>query len=163
MTATSFTRGHAEEFLYAEARLLEAGDLDAWLALFEPGGKYQIPTPDAPADADPSTVQFFIADDWELLQARIVRLASRGAHAENPRSHTHRLVGNVTVDPGDADEWRVRASFVVHRIRDGRVDPYLGWYDHRIVVGSGGPRFRVRRTILAVQQLRPGGRLSFIL
>jgi p-cumate 2,3-dioxygenase beta subunit len=163
MTSAAFTRSDAEDFLYAEARLLEAGDLDAWLGLFEAGGRYQIPTTDAPEDADPAQVQFFIADDWELLQARIVRLTSRGAHAENPRSHTHRMIANVTVDAVAGDEWRIRASFVVHRIRDGRVDPYLGRYDHRVVVGSDGPRFRVRRSILAVEQLRPGGRLSFIL
>lgn len=163
MKPSDFTRAQAEEFLFAEARLLEAGELETWLTWFEPGGKYQVPTTDAPPDADPASVQFFIADDWDLLQARIIRLTSRGAHAENPRSRTHRLISNVSVEQTADDECRVRASFVIHRIRDGRVEPYLGYYDHRLAITGEGARFRVRRSVLAVEQLRPGGRLSFIL
>lgn len=160
----SVTRSEVEDFLYAEARILEAFDLERWLTLFEPGGTYQIPTTDAPPDADPAEVQFFVADDWDLLNARVIRLMSRNAHAENPRSGTHRLVSNVIVEPhADVDAIAVRAAFVVHRIRDGRVDPYLGHHEHVLAVTSGGLRFRRRRSVLAYEQLRPGGRLSFIL
>ena len=44
MNSVTIARHEAEDFLFAEARLLEAGDLDAWLALFEEGGRYLIPT-----------------------------------------------------------------------------------------------------------------------
>lgn len=160
---TVLTRSDAEDFLYREAEILETNDLDAWLALFEEGGRYQVPTTDARADADPSKVQFFIADDWELLNARVLRLQSRNAHAENPRSHTHRLIGNVRVAAlGDAT-FSVKASFVIHRMRDGRVDPYLGRYDHVLVATADGLRFRLRKSWLATESLQPGGRLSFIL
>lgn len=161
--AGAVTRADAEDFLFSEARLLEAGDLQAWLALFEPGGRYQIPTTDAPPGAVPEQVQFFIADDWDLLNARVVRLMSKNAHAENPRSRTHRMISNVTVTPLAVDELRIEASFIVHRIRDGRVDPYLGRYDHVVAVTAEGLRFRLRKTLIAFEQLRPGGRLSFIL
>ncbi|HEU5151081.1 MAG TPA: aromatic-ring-hydroxylating dioxygenase subunit beta [Iamia sp.] len=158
------TRAEVEDFLYAEARILEAFDLERWLTLFEVGGQYQIPTTDAPPDADPAEVQFFVADDWDLLNARVIRLMSRNAHAENPRSGTHRVVSNVIVEPhADVDAVAVRAAFIVHRIRDGRVDPYLGHHEHVLAVTSDGLRFRRRRSVLAYEQLRPGGRLSFIL
>ena len=174
---TVLTRSDAEDFLFREAEILEANDLDAWLALFEEGGRYQVPTTDAPADADPTKVQFFIADDWDLLNARVLRLQSRNAHAENPRSHTHRLIGNVRVaalggredarsasaPPAHGSLWSVRASFVIHRLRDGRVDPYLGRYDHTLVATDDGLRFRLRRSWLATESVQPGGRLSFIL
>lgn len=162
-TPREVTRAEVEDFLFAEARLLEAFDLERWLTLFEVGGRYQIPTTDAPADAEPERVQFFVADDWDLLNARVTRLLSRNAHAENPRSRTHRVVGNVEVAPHSDDAVSVRASFVVHRIRDGRVDPYLGRYDHVLAVTDDGLLFRRRRSVLAHEQLRPGGRLSFIL
>lgn len=157
------TRAAAEEFLYREAELLETNDLDAWLALFEEGGRYQIPTTDAPDDADPTKVQFFIADDWDLLNARVIRLQSRNAHAENPRSRTHRMISNVRVSPMDDGTWSVKASFIIHRIRDGRADPYLGRYDHTLVATDDGLRFRLRRSWLATESVQPGGRLSFIL
>lgn len=157
------TRADAEDFLYREAELLEGNDLDAWLALFEEGGRYQVPTTDAPADADPSKVQFFIADDWDLLNARVVRLQSRNAHAENPRSHTHRMISNVRVAGLGDGTFSVKASFLIHRLRDGRVDPYLGRYDHVLVATGDGLRFRLRKSWLATESVQPGGRLSFIL
>jgi p-cumate 2,3-dioxygenase beta subunit len=161
--ADRVTRADAEDFLFAESRLLEAGKLQEWLGFFEPGGRYQIPTTDAPIGAVPERVQFFIADDWDLLNARVTRLLSRNAHAENPRSRTHRMISNVAVSTLGTDEVNVHASFIVHRIRDGRMDPYLGHYDHVLAVTPEGLRFRLRKTTLAHEQLRPGGRLSFIL
>jgi p-cumate 2,3-dioxygenase beta subunit len=160
-TSVDVTRAEAEDFLFAEARLLEDNRLEEWLGLFVEGGCYQIPTTDLPADAAPERTQYFIADDWDLLNARVTRLLSRNAHAENPRSRTHRMIANVTVEPAGEDV-RVRAAFSIHRIRDGRVDPYLGHYDHVLAVTGHGLRFKVRRSVLAVEQLRPGGRLSFI-
>lgn len=162
-TVRSVARAEVEDFLYEEARILEAFDLERWLTLFEEGGRYQIPTTDAPEGATPDEVQFFVADDWDLLNARVIRLLSRNAHAENPRSGTHRVIGNVALRPAGDDAVAVRASFIVHRIRDGRVDPYLGHYHHVLGVTDDGLRFRQRRTVLAHEQLRPGGRLSFIL
>lgn len=157
-------RAEVEDFLFAEARLLEAFELEAWLELFEPGAEFQIPTTDIGEEPDTRRHQFFIMDDWDLLNARVIRLLSKNAHAENPRSGTHRMITNVELAPGEADdEISVRANFFVNRIRDGRVDPYLGRYQHRLVVTPDGFRFRLRRTVLALEQLRPGGRLSFIL
>lgn len=163
-TVRTVDRTEVENFLFAEARLLEAFELEAWLELFEPGAHFQIPTTDIGDEPDPARHQFYVMDDWDLLNARVVRLLSKNAHAENPRSGTHRMISNVELADGPGpDEITVRANFFVNRIRDGRVDPYLGTYQHRLVVTDDGFRFRLRRTVLAYEQLRPGGRLSFIL
>lgn len=157
-------RAEVEDFLFAEARILEAFRLEEWLELFEPGAHFQIPTTDIGEEPDPQRHQFFVMDDWDLLNARVIRLLSKNAHAENPRSGTHRMITNVELAAGEEpDEISVRANFFVNRIRDGRVDPYLGSYRHRLVVTPDGFKFRLRRTVLAYEQLRPGGRLSFIL
>jgi p-cumate 2,3-dioxygenase subunit beta len=157
------TRDTVVDFLLAEAAVLDRWDLDAWLTLFLPEGTYEIPTPDAPADATPATAQFFIADDAELLRVRVTRLHSKNAHAEQPRSQVHRLIGLPTLTAIDPTTVRVHAPFVIHRIRDGHHDPYLGWYDHLLVTTPDGLRYRRRRSVLAGDQLRPGSRLSFIL
>ena len=159
---TVLTRTDAEDFLYHEADLLERWELDEWHALFLSDARYEIPSLDDP-DGDPSASQFFIADDPELIAARITRLKSRNAHAENPRSMTHRLISNVKVCPGpDDSSSAIAASFIVHRVRDGQVEVFPGWYRHLIAHTADGPRFKIRRAIVASERLRQG-RLSFVL
>jgi p-cumate 2,3-dioxygenase beta subunit len=163
MAATvTVTRAEVEDFLSAEADLLDAWRLDEWLDLFLADGTYEIPTPDA-GDTPPTAAQFFIADDAELLRARVKRLQSRHAHAEQPRSVTHRMIGHARVAVVPGELVLVRAPFIVHRVRDGHVDPYIGWYDHLLGSTEAGLRFRRRRSVLAMDRLRPGSRLSFIL
>ena len=156
------TRADVEDFLYAEAELLTARRWDDWLGLFEPGGQYEVPTGDS-GDLTGRQAQYFIADDWDLLQARVIRIKSRHAHAENPPSHTHRLIGNVRHSLADDGTLEVRANFIVHRVRDALLDPYVGRYEHRLVVVDGQLRFRRRRAVLLTESVRPGTRLSFIL
>ena len=155
-------QAEAEAFLFHEADLLERWRLDDWHGLFLADGRYEIPALDDP-DGDASSSQFFVADDAELLVARITRLKSRNAHAENPPSRTHRMISNVTVGGGpDDDSVCVGANFIVHRLRDGQIDVFCGWYRHVVVPTGAGPRFRLRRVIVASERLRQG-RLSFVL
>ena len=159
---TQLSQAAAEAFLFHEADLLERWRLDDWHGLFLADGRYEIPALDDP-DGDADSSQFFVADDAELLVARITRLKSRNAHAENPPSKTHRMISNVTVGGGpDDDSARVGANFIVHRLRDGQIDVFCGWYRHVVVPTDAGPRFRLRRVIVASERLRQG-RLSFVL
>lgn len=159
---TAVSREQAEEFLYSEALMLDQWLLDEWLGLFLPEATYEIPTPDA-GDLPSSEAQYFIADDQELLRVRVQRLQSRNAHSEQPRSVTHRQITNVLVAPAGDRKSRVQAGFTIHRVRDGHMDPYLGWYDHLLELTHEGLRFRRRRSLIAGEQLKPGSRLSFIL
>lgn len=164
MTAT--TRGdlqrEVEEFLYHEAELLDAWRLDEWLALFTEDCLYVVPSTDCP-DGDPECDLFFIRDDHFLLSERVRALLDGTAWAESPRSTTLRMITNVrTEDLGE--EIEVRAAFVVHRSRAGRVDTYPGRITLRLVRdGSGFLKIRRRRAVLALEELRPHGRVSIIL
>ena len=162
MITSELTRSDVEGFLYDEAELLTAWRWDDWLALFVEGARYEIPTFDA-RHLDGRVAQFFISDDWPLLQARITRMKSKHAHAENPPSHTHRLISNVRHRVDGDGVVRVHANFIVHRMRDGLLDPYVGSYAHELVAVDGDLRFRLRRAVLLTEQVRPGTRLSFIL
>lgn len=169
------TRPEVEDWLYAEADILDSWNYDGWLALFEPGARYEIPTTDYRGWSAFESGSF-VCDDWDLIQARVKRLKSRKAHAENPHSRTHRLVSNVRLftvgagipgspakDPSEKELLRITASFVVHRARDGQFDAYVGRYDHLLIPVDGGFRFWLRRSILGHEALPPGARLSFIL
>ncbi len=158
----SVTRGEVEDFLYAEADILDAWDYDAWFDLFEEGARYEIPTTDY-RGWSLHTGGSFVDDDYDLIKARVKRLKSRKAHAENPHSRTHRLISNVRLFPGEEGTLRTRASFVVHRARDGQFDQYVGWYEHVVVPTDAGLKYRLRRSILGHEALPVGARLSFIL
>ena len=93
MTET-VTRQDVEDFLFQEAALLDEWRLDEWLGLFETDATYEVPTTDRPNE-DPHRSQYYVWDDYELLTARVKRLKSKHAHAENPHSRTRRLVTNV--------------------------------------------------------------------
>jgi len=150
-----------EDFLFHEAALLDEWRLDDWYALFEEGATYEVPTTDRP-DADPEKAQFYVSDDYELLGARVKRLKSKHAHAENPHSRTRRLITNVRVGQPADSSLPVYAAFLIYKIRDGNVDSFVGRYEHTLALGDR-LRFRKRRAVLELEVLRPGGRLSFIL
>ena len=47
------TRAQIEDFLYAEAALLDDWRLEEWFALFAPGAVYEVPTAGAQVGAGP--------------------------------------------------------------------------------------------------------------
>jgi p-cumate 2,3-dioxygenase beta subunit len=117
------TRAEVEDFLYAEAELLDAWELDDWLALYTADARYVIPCTGDPA-GDPSRDLVLIDDDRLRMQARVERLNSRKAHREYPHSNTRHLVTNVRLGAAEAGELPVRASFTVWRFRGGRETSY---------------------------------------
>ena len=81
MTATvpeqqAISRQQVEDFLYAEAALLDAWQLDDWLLLFDEDAKYEVPCNDA-VDGDP-------AHDLMLVDDNYTRLANRVDQAQQP-------------------------------------------------------------------------------
>jgi p-cumate 2,3-dioxygenase beta subunit len=158
----AITRQQVEDFLFQEAALLDEWRLDEWLRLFEKDATYEVPTTDRPNE-DPHRAQYYVWDDYELLSARVKRLKSKHAHAENPHSRTRRLVTNVRLGELSDSTLDVRAAFLIYKIRDGNVDQFVGRYEHTLAANGEGLRFRKRRAVLELEVLRPGGRLSFIL
>lgn len=155
-------RADVEDFLYREAMLLDEWRLDEWFALFEEGGRMEVPTTDNQG-WDSDSAGYFMADDYDLIRARVKRLKSRMAHAENPHSRTHRMVSNVVIlERGERTVW-VTANFIIHRYRDGGAYTYVGRYEHVLLVTPDGLRFRLRRSVPVMESMDPGARLSFIL
>lgn len=155
-------RHEVEEFLYAEAELLDAWRLHEWLELFAAGARYLVPATDLP-DGDPTVDLFLVQDDRFLLEQRVNSLLTRSAHAEYPHSRTRRSIANVRVSESDEMHVDVRANFTIHRIRNGALDVYVGEYRHKLEKGHDGFRFAVRKSVLDLDALRPQGKVSIIL
>jgi p-cumate 2,3-dioxygenase beta subunit len=152
-----------EEFLFTEAALLDSWRLDEWLELFDEDSVYLVPATDAP-QSEFGSAQFLIGDNYADIQARVTRLKSRKAHAENPRSRTRRLLGNVLIESVDPDGGtHVTASFVVYRMKYNVTSQFIGQYRHVMVRTDGGLKFRQRMAVIDQESLDVDGRVSIIL
>ena len=157
------SREAVEGFLYHEAALLDAWELDAWLDLLTDDAHYLVPPNDTP-DGHPDTTLFIIADDIDRIRGRVKRLKSPDAHAEFPPSRTRRLITNVRILSQDESEVKVAANFSVHRFRrGGKGGAYVGHYVYTLLIADDGFRIAERRAILDAEELGGLGAVSFIL
>jgi len=161
--AVGVSRQQVEDFLYAEAALLDSWSLDDWLLLFDEDAKYEVPCNDAP-DGNPDTDLLLIDDDYARLRARVARLNSRRAHREYPHSRTNHQIFNVQVaDPDETGEIGVTASFTVWRFRGGRASYYVGRYRYRLRQCDNGFRIAFKRAELDMTDLRAVSDVAIIL
>jgi p-cumate 2,3-dioxygenase beta subunit len=152
-----------EAFLAYDSELLDEWRLDEWLQLFTPDCRYLVPTTDKP-QGDPREDLFFIRDDWFLLSERVSALMDGTAWTESPHSTTHRMISNVRAQDLGDDQVLAKANLLVHRSRAGRLDAYPAHLTLLLV--RGGPAgFEIveRKAVLAMEQLRPHGRVSILL
>jgi p-cumate 2,3-dioxygenase beta subunit len=160
--ADGITRAQVEDFLYAEADLLDNWRLHEWLALFDPEASgYYMPTTDLP-DGDPRQDLYLISDDMPKLRSRVEQLMGGLTWAENPRSRTRHMISNVKIDGVVEGALSVRANFVAYRMRFQNIDPYIGEYRHRLRPSGGSFTILERRVVLDLEALRPHGKVSFI-
>jgi p-cumate 2,3-dioxygenase beta subunit len=156
-------RAQVEDFLFAEAALLDEWRLDEWLRLLTPDARYEVPSTDRP-DGRPDTALMLVSDSHDMVVARVKRLNSRKAHREFPWSRTRRIVGNVRVlDVHPDGDLEVTANFAVYRTRRGATHCYVGRYLHRLSPVPDGFRIAFRRAELDQETLDEHGTLSIIL
>lgn len=112
-----------EQFLYAEARLLDERRYEDWLALFTDDCRYWVPTvatrmrDDGGEVADATALAHF-DDSKRTLTLRIKRLLTNFAYAEDPPSRTVRIVSNVQVDvPSGGGDVTVHSNLVLYCTR----------------------------------------------
>ena len=135
-----------ENFLIAEARLLDERRWDDWLALFTDDGWYWVPLEEG--QSNPRDTVSLIYDDRRLLETRIRRLAEAALHAQTPVSRTSRIVANPTVEDEEGDEVTVRSKFEMIEYRRDNRRGFAGTIWHRLAREGGGFRIRWKRVDL---------------
>ncbi len=158
----TITREQIEDFLYAEAALLDEWRLQEWLELLTEDVTYFVPATDVP-DGDAKDTLFLIADDALRVRSRVKQLLGKSAWAENPHSRTRRLISNVRIREANGETVRITANFIVYRMRMDYVDTYVGRYEYTLVQRDGRLKIRERKAILDLEALRPHGKVSIIL
>jgi benzoate/toluate 1,2-dioxygenase beta subunit len=138
-----WARKTCEAFLVHEARLLDDGHFDAWLALFTPDAQYWVPS--EPGQQSPYETVSLIYDDRRLLETRVRRLASPRIYSQEPRSRTSRIIANVTIEESAADFALVRSKFMLIEFRRNEQRLFGGTCFHRLVRADGDVRIRMKR------------------
>jgi 3-phenylpropionate/cinnamic acid dioxygenase small subunit len=124
-----------EQFLLHEARLLDDGRFDDWLALFTPDAWYWVPS--EPDQIDPFETVSLIYDDRRLLETRVRRLASPRMYSQEPRSRTSRMIANVTIEEADGTSCTARSKFLMIEYRREQQRLFGGTALHRLVQADG--------------------------
>jgi 3-phenylpropionate/cinnamic acid dioxygenase small subunit len=157
-----------EQFLYREARLLDERRFHEWLELFTEDVRYWMAgrrnrypksskaiamlDPDRYAVEDSTEdVELAILDeDKHTLSARVARLDTGMAWAEDPPSRTRHLLANIEVETGSAgSELKVRANFIVYRSRsETEQDFYVGARRDVLRLVDGAWKIANRKLIL---------------
>lgn len=144
-----------EQFLYREARLLDERRFHEWLELFTDDVHYwmgaranryprnskaiAILSPNRYVEDDKTRAdELSILDETkETLKARVARLETGMAWAEDPPSRTRHLVGNLEATPLENGEVSARTAFLVSR-------SHLET-DHQLLSGSREDVLRKKR------------------
>lgn len=131
-----------EQFLYAEAALLDQQRYQEWRELLAPDLHYRMPLwineKAAPAGASRPPDLTHFDDDLASLDVRIRRLLTAArtglVPAENPPPRVRRLVTNVRITGASAaDEVEVACCFILHRARlDLHSDTFHGAREDRL-------------------------------
>ena len=124
-----------ERFLQHEARLLDEGKFDDWLALFTPDGCYWVPS--QPDQDNPHDTVSLIYDDRRLLETRVRRLASPRIYSQEPRSRTSRIISNVSIEDGGNNGCTVRSKLLMVEYRREAQRLFAGTAFHRLVQTDG--------------------------
>ncbi|HLI23041.1 MAG TPA: aromatic-ring-hydroxylating dioxygenase subunit beta [Stellaceae bacterium] len=155
-------RPAVEDFLYAEAELLDNWQLEEWAAaLFTEDAIYRAPALDDPT-RDPANSVFLINDDLPRIQSRARQLLGDTAWAENPRSTTRRLITNVRILSVEGNTIRASANFLIQRSRMERIVTYVGQYRYKLVRNGASFKIAERIVLLAQDTLRSQGVMSII-
>ncbi len=141
--ADASIREQCRMLLEREARLLDQGRFDDWLALYAAQCVYWVP---ATAGGDPRREVAVAFDDRRRLEDRVYRLRTGHAWSQAPASRTVRLIGNIEVFPWKDECLRVRSNFLVSDFRTGETRFWSGWCGHRL-------RLRDHRFEIEVRQV----------
>jgi 3-phenylpropionate/cinnamic acid dioxygenase small subunit len=156
-----------EQFLYREARLLDESRFHDWLRLFTddvhywmtaranryPRSSKAIAALDADryAEEDAGADELGLFDeDIRTLTARVARLDTGMAWAEDPPSRTRHLITNIEIEPGASDsELTVHCNFIIYRGRgETEQDFYVGARQDTLRRVDGAWKIANRRMVL---------------
>lgn len=146
MTLPYETQRDVELFLLREAKLLDTGEFEAWLALYAPHGIYWMPS--KPGQTDRKGVASIIYEDYAILAIRVRRLLEARALVLTPMPRTTYLVSNIEVNAGADGAFTADAAFMCIEHQGDLQRVYSGRHSHELVPQNGSFRIALKRVEL---------------
>jgi len=138
-------RSAVENFLYREARLMDAHQYDEWLALWHDDATYWVPC--NADDIDPSQNVSIIYDRRGQLRSRIQRLKETSWLREQaPR--LKRLVSNTEIESETDSELVVNSSFIIAELHHHNQYLWAGSTTHKLVPNGDGFKIKYKKVVL---------------
>jgi len=146
-----------EQWLYAEAALLDERRYDEWLGLLADDIHYWMPlrrTTTARETANeftqPRDMAFF-DDDLAMLKMRVQKTTKANPWAEDPPSRTRHFVSNVRLLEGTQAEMSVASNIHLYRTRlESEEDSWIGRRED--VLRRVGDEFRLAQRHIFLEQ-----------
>jgi 3-phenylpropionate/cinnamic acid dioxygenase small subunit len=145
---TTFTNQQLIDFVYAEVRMLDEQRFDDWLELFTDDAYYWMPL--APGQQDPRLHTSLMYEDKLLLRVRVERLGGARTYSQQPRSRSHHLLQQPSVEMADRDTGRYTVRTAFHYV-ETRLDTqtlFAGWATHELVTIDDKLRIQLKRVDL---------------
>jgi benzoate/toluate 1,2-dioxygenase beta subunit len=147
MTVPYETQREIELFLLREAKLLDSGEFEKWLALYAPQGVYWMPS--QPGQTDPKGVASIIYEDHAILAIRVRRLLEARALVLTPMPRTTHLISNIEIALDAAGQIVAEAAFLCVEYQGNQQRLYSGRHTHHLVRQDGSFRIALKRVMLA--------------
>jgi 3-phenylpropionate/cinnamic acid dioxygenase small subunit len=148
LTAHDVSADALVKLVLHEARLLDAGDLEAWNRLYTDDAYYWIPLEHDQPDGIDHTSHMY--EDKLLRDLRIERLKSPRAFSQLPPSRSHHLLQQPSVESMDAaaNHFVTRTEFHYSEARGDEMLMLVGTAFHHFRVEAGALRFTLKRVNL---------------
>ena len=136
-----------QDFVLAEARLLNQARYQDWLALFATDGRYWVPL-GGDAQSETDTHNALADEDRLLLTLRVERLAAGRAHSQQPASRSAHVLQLPQVDVCNDHHAEVYTPFTYVESRGEQQIWLAGQWCHRLCREQGAWRIALKRVNL---------------
>jgi benzoate/toluate 1,2-dioxygenase subunit beta len=148
----SITVDEVEQFLYAEARMLDDRDFEGWLECYTPDSEFWMPAwdDDDTLTTDPqSEVSLIWYGNRGGLEDRVFRIRTdRSSATSLPEPRTGHNITNVEILSQDDDRAEIRFNWFTLYFRYDTVDTYFGTSFYTLDLSSGRPLIKRKKVIL---------------
>lgn len=131
-------------FIWQEADMLDHGEFDAWLALWQTDGTYIIPID--PEQTDLENSLNYAYDNQHMRELRVQRLTSGESISTSPRPRTVRSVSRFRVLGVDNGVVSVRCAQNLREFRKDVLKHYSADLEFQLV--RSGDSFKIQRKLI---------------
>lgn len=149
--AGAVDRRSVEDLLAREGLYLDTQQWDAWLALYEEGAEYWIPSWDSEHEYvnDPhGEVSLMYYADRTGLEDRVFRIRTERSAASTPLPRTCHMISNILVTEMADGLLEVTASWTTHLFRFGAASNFFGRYEYVLAPHGSSWRIRKKKTLV---------------